>query len=175
MYLAVVGGGPSDVHPVAPGVVELRQPHEPKHLQAQAHPSSSQPSPSPPIHPMAPATGGRKKSGGASSCPVSRGRERKGEACSRSRGNVVCTLSRPRPLTIAVGNRAATPRTASRICNHQSTEYVSQRTGCFREATKQAARAEHALLFRPSQPRRLTSSVMTALSGSSTIGDSVPS
>jgi hypothetical protein len=35
-YLAVVvgvGGGPSDVHPVAPGVVELRQPHEAEHLR----------------------------------------------------------------------------------------------------------------------------------------------
>jgi len=34
-YLAAVvgvGGGPSDVHPVAPGVVELRQPHEAEHL-----------------------------------------------------------------------------------------------------------------------------------------------
>jgi hypothetical protein len=37
-YLAVVagvGGGPSDVHPVAPGVVQLRQPHEAEHLHTQ--------------------------------------------------------------------------------------------------------------------------------------------
>jgi hypothetical protein len=37
-YLAVVvgvGGGPSDVHPVAPGVVELRQPHEAEHLREE--------------------------------------------------------------------------------------------------------------------------------------------
>jgi hypothetical protein len=38
--------------------------------------------------------------------------EEKRKGCPKSRG----TLSRHRPLTIAVGKRAATPRTASRIC-----------------------------------------------------------
>jgi hypothetical protein len=90
-YLAVVAGvdgGPSDVHPVAPGVVQLLQPHEAEHLHA--------------IHQR--VISSANGSG--------RGQE----------GRRKCTLSRHRPLTIAVGKRAATPRTASRICTGRDTE-----------------------------------------------------
>jgi hypothetical protein len=76
-----------------------------------------------------------------------------------------CTLSRHRPLTIAVGKRAATPRTASRICTGGIQRRMSNKT----THCKKKNQSTLCLFF------SLTSSVMTALSGSSTIGDSVPS